>query len=48
MALSDGLRQWERRSNTDRLHQSLGWQTPKEYLPKNHWGMVKPALSHME
>ena len=33
--------------DTDRLHQSLGWRTPKELCLKDHCGMVEPAPPHM-
>ena len=46
-ALTPALRRWERCYNTQRLHQSLGWLTPAEYLLQRQPGTVPHALSHM-
>ena len=44
-ALTPALLRWERRYNTQRPHQSLGQQSPFDYLLQHHPGMV--SLSHM-
>ena len=46
-ALTSALRRWERCYNTERPHQSLGWQSPRDYLLQHHPGMVKTSPSHM-
>ena len=37
----------ERCYNTERPHQSLGWQSPMDSLLQHHPRMAEPALSQM-
>ena len=46
--LSIAPRRRGRRYTAGRLHQSLGRQTPKEYLLRDRRRMLKPALSHTD
>ncbi len=46
-ALTPARRRWERCYNTERPHQSLGWQSQRDYLRQHDPGMVKTSPSHM-